>query len=361
MNLRFCHMVVFTLAVSLLIAGKTNAQRYASRAIVPGTGTLVDYVGDDFENTEWSFVHHLPKSSRETDDRLRSPTGYSSNGRWNEGPERGHPDHMKIVPTPEGGLAGSQHALLVRTLHSGIPNRNSYGVEQDDLIVNCISRLRGSIPVSEGPSVVVRLYLPPAEQWENRTGPHFGFRASASTITTERKSAGFFGSRSETTNEPYWPGMWIHFRSETSRRVEEDSATIAIRSDTSGRDFTAIKIPQDQFGWWTLGMSFSGDGMVHYYAHAGAEDLTSADHIASKYPYGYRAQRFRTFFFDACNKNDGKSWSTPFVIDDPRLYVVNATRVTSIVNRQRQNEQQRAEARKPKKVAAKSRKNTSKK
>jgi hypothetical protein len=286
----------------------------------------------------------MPKSSRENDDRVRSPTGYSTNGIWHEGPERGHPDHMRVVPTPAGGLEGSEQALLIRTLNSGVPDGRSYDVQQDDLIASCMSRLNGSISVAEMPSVVARVYLPPADQWENRTGPHFGFRVSVSTMATEKKSFGFFGSRSETTNEPYWPGMWIHFRSKTSRRIKEDSAFLTIRSDTSGRDFRALKIPTEQFGWWTLGMSITADGMVHYYAHAGVEDLTAEDHLASKFPYGYQAQRFRTYFFDSCNKNDGRTWSTPFVIDDPQLYLVNAARITQIVARKQQVAQQRAAA-----------------
>ena len=146
--------------------------------------------GDDFEDASWDFRHNFPKSSREQDSRLRSPTGRSLNDRWIEGPERGQPDYMQVVPTPAGGLAGSNYALLMQTLNSGIPGRHLNNVQQDDLIANCISRI-GSISPSEIPSVVTRVYLPPADEWENRSGPHFGFRISASTITTE-KSSGFF-------------------------------------------------------------------------------------------------------------------------------------------------------------------------
>src|SRR5690606_17277947 len=108
----------------------------AAQPVVPGTGTLIDYAGDSFEDAEWNWVHNLPKSSREQDQRLRSPTWFSTNGRWVEGPERGHPDHMKVVPTPEGGLAGSEQGLLLRTLNSGIPGYRSNDVQQDDLVAN---------------------------------------------------------------------------------------------------------------------------------------------------------------------------------------------------------------------------------
>jgi hypothetical protein len=83
-------------------------------------------------------------------------------------------------------------------------------------------------------------------------------------------------------------------------------------------------------------MSFSGDGMVHYYASPGVDELTADDYITSQFPYSFTARDFRTYFFDVCNRNDGRTWSTPFIIDDPKLYVQNARRVASIVERQEQ-------------------------
>ena len=151
--------------------------------------------------------------------------------------------------------------------------------------------------------------------------------------------------------------MWIHFRSKTSRKFEEDSAFLTVRGDRRGRDFRIRDISQDEFGWWTLGISVTGDGMVHYYAKPGVEDLTAEDHLSSQFPYSYSAQRFRTFFFDVCNKNDGKSWSTPFVIDDTRLYLVNASRVASVVERKIEQEARRKSNQEAKKQAQQSRKN----
>ncbi len=316
----------------------------AARPVVPGTGTRIDYVGDDFEDPEWDFVHKFPKSSREQDHQLRSPTGYSTNGRWVEGPERGQPDYMQIVPTPAGGLKGSKHSLLLRTLNSGIPGFNTHNTEQDDFVANSLARI-GTIPVSEIPSAVARIYLPPVEEWENRSGPHFGFRLSTQTTTTSTKSAGFFGSRTVTESEPYWPGIWIHFRSKGSKGAKEDYAFLTYRGDTRGNDVKCKDIPVEQFGWWTMGMSVTPDGMIHYYAKPGVEDLTQADYITSQFPYGFSAQRFRTYFFDVCNRSDGKTWSTPFIIDDPALYVVNSSRVESIVERKIQREIRNAEYR----------------
>lgn len=336
----------FARLASCLIAlvalhNESSVEAAPRRGLVPGTGTLIEYAGDNFEDTSWSFVNNFPKSSREQDERLRSPTGFSTNGRWIEGPERGHPDLMKVVPTPAGGLEGSEHALLIRTLKSGIPGYNTLDVQQDDLIANTISRLGMTIPVSDIPNVVARVYLPPADEWEDRSGPHFGFRISASTMVTESVSNGFFGSRSATKAEPYWPGIWVHFRSKTNRRVEEDSAFLTIRGNRQGRDVKMKDISADKFGWWTFGMSVTPDGMVHYYAKQGVEDLTAADYLTSQFPYSFSAQRFRTYFFDVCNKNDGRTWSTPFVIDDPKLYVVNSGRVVASVKRKMEREARR--------------------
>jgi hypothetical protein len=333
---------LLALIVAQTIAAPPQSPAYApSSAFVPGSGTCIDYVSDDFEDSTWQYIHKHPKSSREQDERVRMPTGGSTNGRWNEGPERGQPDQLEVAPTPTGGLEGSSRALIMRTLHSGIPGFNSRDVQQDDLIANCTSRLRGGIPVGERPSCTVRVYLPPADQWENRSGPHFGYRTSASTMTTG-KTKGLFSSSRESEVEPYWPGMWIHFRSQGSRGAKADSAYIAVRSNRMGHDFPAREIPVDQFGWWTLGMSYSADGMVHYYASPGVDELTQADYLTSQFPYGFQARQLRTYFFDVCNLNDGRTWSTPFVIDDPKLFVMNPTRVNSIVAQKQSQEAQAA-------------------
>lgn len=327
--------VTLSLCLSTLAIGAKQAGprlRTSPSAFVPGAGTRIDYAGDDFEDHTWEFIHRHPKSSREQDERVRMPMGTSNNDRWHEGPERGQPDQLETIPTPPLGIVGSERALLLRTLNSGIPGVRSGDVQQDDLIANCLNRLHGDIPVGERPSCTVRVYLPPVDQWEQRSGPQFGYRASVSTVATKSTKVGIFSVGSSQEVEPYWPGMWIHFRARDTKNTKAGTAYIAVRSDSMGHDFAAREITE--FGWWTLGMSFSADGMVHYYASPGVDDLTPADYITSQYPYSYTARDFRTYFFDVCNRNDGRTWSTPFVIDDPALYVVNSQRVESIVKRQ---------------------------
>ena len=69
-------------------------------------------------------------------------------------------------------------------------------------------------------------------------------------------------------------------------------------------------------------MSFTPDGQVHYYAHPGVDDLTEADHMYSSFPYGTRCMYFDNFFVNVANWDNGKNWSTPWVIDDPAFYVI---------------------------------------
>ena len=131
-----------------LVGTQVHAQSYGrsySSVPVPGTGTKIDYVGDNFEDPEWGFVHNMPKSSSELNERTYGPMAYSTNRRWSEGPMRGQPDVLKIIPTPPGGLAGSDHSLQISTLRSGIPGINTNDVQQDDLIMNVATRIGSTV------------------------------------------------------------------------------------------------------------------------------------------------------------------------------------------------------------------------
>lgn len=304
-------LVVGALAVTGLV------DRTFAAPIVPGTGEKVTKVSDDLEDPNWSWKPNNPKSSSNIDKSVRGPGGASSNGKWMEGAMRGQPDFLKRVPTPEDGIPGSTGALLMRTFQSGVPGSPSGENQQDDLLLNIRARMGGTIPASWSPNAVVRVYLAPWDKWEQRVGNSFGFRLSCETTATKKSGSGFF-SRTETKMETYWPGMFIHYNGKNSKG--EYSASLLLRGGPSGADFWGPKMTEP--GWWTLGMSVSPDGAIHYYASPGADDLTEQDRISSQYPYGYRAERFDTFFFDLVNRDDGSTWSTPWIIDDPTLYII---------------------------------------
>jgi hypothetical protein len=280
----------------------------AAEPFVPGTGEFLSDCCDDFEDTTWSYRYNHPKSSHEQDEKQRGPGGMSKNGLWHEGGKRGTPDVVKRVDTPEGGIEGSKGALMFATKNSGIPGSISNSQQQDDLLMMFNRKLGRSIPISWQPSCTVRVYLPPFKDWENRTGPSFGMRADCT------------GRNPDGTSEAYWPGMFMLFQSETTRGMKQDSAKISVRGDRLGRDIRKIDI--DQPGWWTLGMSFTSDGQVHYYASPGVDDLTADDYVMSSFPYSMKALTFNNFFFNVANWDTGRTWSTPWVIDDPKIFVI---------------------------------------
>jgi len=292
----------------LLILPAFAYQARADQPFVPGAGEKVALSGDDFEDSRWGYVKNGHKASYEDDEQQRPPGGKSRNGRWYESALRGQPDVVKRVSTPPGGLEGSAGALLLATKFSGIPGELAGKQMQDDLLMGVQSRLGRSVPVGWSPSCTVRVYLPPFDKWENRTGASFGIRADVR------------GRDPDGRVEPYWPGFFILFRSETSKRFDTDHAQISFRAQRSGRDFGGPKIFES--GWWTFGMSFTPDGQVHYYAHEGVEDLSEEDHLYSSFPYGSRCMYLDNIFFNVANWENGKNWSTPWVIDDPEFFVI---------------------------------------
>ena len=311
------------------VASKTTNRRLPEPQgppLVPGTGTALKNGTDSFEDEKWQMYYHHPKSSQEQDKRMRGPLARSKNGMWFGGPKRGIPDVVKRVPLPAPGLEGSEHGMLVATLRAGVPGRVTYKIQQDDLIFSMSKAAGRGLSVRDSPSVVTRVYLPPFEQWEQRRGPSFGFRTGCFThaIITgdDHPNEGEFGV------EEYWPGMFINFHPKSEKyKVEEPYATILVRANRKGFEVQGPKITQ--LGWWTLGISFSPDGVVHYFASPGVDDLTEEDHITSQYPYSYRTEWVKTFFYNVCSMDDGKSWSTPWVIDDPRVYFVKRQQVAS--------------------------------
>jgi hypothetical protein len=306
--MRFSHRTWLTLSLISATALIIEPEVHASTPFVPGTGEFLANCCDDFEDSNWSYRYNHPKSSHEQDEKQRSPGGYSANGLWHEGGKRGTPDLVKRVDTPPGGIEGSTGALLFATKNSGIPGRVSNKQQQDDLLMMFDRRLGRPIPISWQPSCTVRVYLPPFEQWENRTGAQFGMRADC----RGRKPGGEL--------EEYWPGMFFLFRSQTNRNIQEDFAKLTLRADRRGHDTRSLDITEP--GWWTLGMSFTHDGQVHYYASPGVDDLTQDDYLLSQFPYNMRGVTFHNFFFNVANWDNGRTWSTQWVIDDPKIFVI---------------------------------------
>lgn len=315
-----------SISLGICFSSQASLGQYASQIVVPGTGVQITQVGDDFEDEEWNFIPNNPKSSEDIDEKQRMPMGKSTNGRWYEGAKRGHPDIVKRVPTPEGGLPDSSGSLLLKSLQTGIPNAPSNKMHQDDFICNVQYRLGGTVRVDQSPSMTTRVFIPPLDQWEKRNGPHFAFRAAVETTIQETKNKFLFASTQE-KEEIYWPGLFILRGTKNVNGRATPYAYIRVRADKNGGDFMGPEI--NETGWWTLGLSFTPDGLVHYFAKPGVEELSREDYIATAMPYGYRCEEVRSFFYNVVNGDNGRDWSTDWIIDDPKFYVAKSARVAS--------------------------------
>ena len=303
----------------LLVGAVCGLTPSAQAQVVPGTGNLLNY--DDLEDVKWGYSHNFPKSSKEEDENIRFPLGASYNRMWSESPKRGAPDVVKRVETPAGGLAGSTGSLYLRTRDCGIPGHPGHKQAQDDFILSA-----RPVAVGYSPNFVVRIFVPEFKDWEQRQGVSFGIRAGLQGMMTSQKPASvgrrlFGGSKMQTVTEmePYYPGFFIAFNPVAANPAyKEDHAQILLRSDGNGHEVAGPKITQT--GWWTFGMSVTSDSRCHYYAHAGIADLTAGDHIYSSLPYGIRGEHFNTIFFNVCSADNASSWSTPWIIDDPKVF-----------------------------------------
>jgi hypothetical protein len=282
---------------------------------VPGTGRRIAGLGDDFEDEKWTYYPAGAKSSFNIDKNQRLPGGISSNSLWAEAALRGQPDVVKRVATPPGGIEGSKGSMMLRSFYTGIPGRPSYQVQQDDFLHNTGYKIRGGkLPISWTPNVITRVYMPNFKQWERRTGNSFGFRAGLRATHKHEKDGAY-------DYEEYWPGFFINFQPGNGQTTL-DSAHVVIRSDEYGRDLPGPRVKDNT--WYTFGMSFTPEGYVHYFMREGVQDLTREDYVVSYRPYNYRPLVFETFFYNTVNLDDGRTWSTPWIIDDSWLYVSNA-------------------------------------
>lgn len=320
-SFKFIHVWLVTTPV-LLAPAVTHAQ------IVPGTGTVINT--DDFEDESFDFTLNWPKSSREEDEQVRYPLGQSSNKMWLESPKRGMPDVIKRVETPAGGIEGSLGALYLRSRDTGVPGAPRFEQCQDDLIMSARPMTLGYYP-----NYTVRVFLPSWDQWEQRKGVSLGIRCGMQgPQEVDEEDYEGFGRRffrklkkKETEMEPYYPGFFIHFTpaDDPQNKSGKPFARVLIRANHLGHEVAGPIITET--GWWTFGMSVTPDARCHYYASPGVDELKPTDHITSQLPYQIPGTHFNTIFFNVCSADDGKSWSTPWIIDDPKVYYISGNQV----------------------------------
>lgn len=316
------------LRVLLVTTPVLLAPAVSSAQIVPGTGTLINT--DTFEDENFGFELNWPKSSREEDEQVRYPLGQSTNRMWFESPKRGMPDVIKRVETPAGGLEGSMGALYLRSRDTGVPGSPGFKQAQDDFIMAA-----KPMTLSYYPNYTVRVFLPEWDQWEQRKGVSFGIRAGLQgpqekEVEDDGLSRRFLRrlkKRTETEIEPYYPGFFIAFTpaDDPGNTTGKPYAQILIRANQLGHEVAGPTITEP--GWWTFGMSVSPDARCHYYARPGVDDLKPSDHITSQFPYQIQGTHFNTIFFNVCSADNGNSWSTPWIIDDPKVFYVSGNQI----------------------------------
>ena len=237
------------------------------------------------------------------------PGGISSNELWHEGALRGTPDVVRRVETPPGGIEGSTGALLFATKNSGIPGRPSGKQQQDDLLMKFDRRLGRSIPMNWQPSCTVRVYSAAVRPVGTTQRPVVRHAVRLPRPQAGRQHGTLLARHVLALPQREW-----------QEAFHEDFAQLTIRSGPRGNDIRSVKATEP--GWWTMGMSFTPDGQVHYYASPGVDDLTSDDYLVSYFPYGNHCVSFNNFFFNVANLDNGRSWSTKWIIDDPQVFVV---------------------------------------
>lgn len=291
----------------------------------PGTGVRLDEYGDTFEEPDWTYNYNNPKLQNQYHNpgsgwvnnipNRNNPLGVSANGRWREGTVRGQPDIIRQVRRPRNGLRNSRYSLQLRTRNSGAPGLTEETLQQDDLLNYGTGTSSVNRPLGKGLSVTTRIYLPRLREWEQREGPHIGFRVGAT------------GRNDKGQSVDYWPGIWIFFQKDSKGKP---SFRFSVRANNAGEDTWATEKTYTRVGWWTLGMSFNADGSISYYASPGVDDLTAADLLvfdtgsgtvpATYKPYGLNFIDLDYLFFSLANI-DGQ-WSTEFIVDDVSLYAV---------------------------------------
>jgi hypothetical protein len=223
---------------------------------------------------------------------------------------RGAPTRIERVDPPEGGLPDSDHALLLQT-----QKREGDDSIQDDLL-NPDFRKRLGQPLGRlhRPVVLVRLWVPPFEDW---VAEHynFGFRLSALSRSLE-------GPQNRVGS--YYPSIWL---ADVSGR--QDEAPPKPRwyarmgsGPVPDQELRAIS----KAGWWTLAIAFDQLGYGYYYARPGVEPPT-IDDLIWKTTYfkqhtagGPQVDSIGYAFFSMLAPRDGEA-SAKFIIDDFEVWV----------------------------------------
>lgn len=261
---RFFIILFFIWLVGMLslcpvaISSQLRTDKTTIDSVVLGRTTRIDSICDDFEDSNWKYD---------------STNHRSSNGFWvgtagQKGPDksdRGSPTILeRVTPPQSGGKSGSNGALKIGT---NIPHDDNISYQDDLRTLNFESKLGYKLTRANQPVFIMRIWLPPFDQWGDYYS--FGFRLEA---------------QSNDTPNSYYPSIWLRYNHILQINGENysfpgphiffrifylDGADLKYYEEYGG--------PIKQPGWWTLAMAFDEKGACYYYARPGVDALIEKD------------------------------------------------------------------------------------
>ena len=211
-------LALFLSAIVFIIASGANASDNVSNVL--GRKVRLDALCANFENENW-----LDDYNRGDDYWHETRSDY----------KRGL-ESLKRVTSPAIGSG----ALEI--------SRISDPRQQEMLSPAFSGKLGHKLSRSDRPVFIVRLWLPPLDQWGESY--HFGFRQEvrASNIPSE-----------------YSTSIWV--------KKDQDKISFYFRA-ANGQDGDVPGGPKVEPGWWTLAIAFDDKGIGHYYVSQGIGILT---------------------------------------------------------------------------------------
>jgi hypothetical protein len=244
----FSILLVFFLSLLSLIElpSRSKADEATSASNVLGRTVRLGDLCDNFEDADWHYDYQKHKCYREF---------------WRSGADRGGPKLLKRVTTPDGGKKGSTGALEIRTKY----NEKDKNPQQDDLLTAEFTQLGRNLTRADQPVFIVRVWLPPFDQWTK--GCSFGFRATA-------RSEALKACEGYVPAPDYYPSIWLKYLPSTSDAAGrvDPHPQFFFRVGTVQVDVNGWPIKQP--GWWTLALAFDKKGVGHYYARPGVQPPT---------------------------------------------------------------------------------------
>lgn len=283
-------MLLSPIAVPL----QSEAGKATNVSNVLGRTVPLNIIWDDFESPNWNYNYQ---------DHVCCHGFWIGTIGLGE-PDRGDPELLKCIATPDGGKNGSTRALEIRTNEI---DSDKVPYQEDLRTINFEKKLGRKLTRTDQPVVTVRVWLPPFDQWGDYY--KFGFRQE-------------FIRKNDFQYYQYYASIFF---------VYDKPRPFFIFRIHPNLEKKAIEIlggPIRKPGWWTLAIAFDEKGVDYYYARPGVDIPTEEDKIfdtrqlkAKEDTYDSSMDKVAYSFFSLMYPETGNA-SPQFVIDDYEVWVV---------------------------------------